>query len=331
MATTRSPRRGSMQFWHRVRAKRIYPRIRTWATAKDTGFLGFAGYKAGMTHLMVRENNPNSLSKGEEVFTPVTIIECPPLKISSIHFYKNSPKGLKVAAEVPFKADKELGRRLVLPKKLNDSKLAEVEKRISEFVDVRVMAYTQPKLTGIGQKRPALFELGISGKTVADKLAFIKQFIGKDISIKDVFRPGQQLDIKGVSTGKGFQGTTKRFGSAVRGRKTEKAKRGIGTLGPWHPHHVLYTVPQPGKMGFHTRTEYNKWLLAINDKPAEINPKGGLGGYGVVKNEYVLIKGGIIGPVKRMIRMNLAIRPSKKIVKEAPEITYISLESKTAN
>ena len=320
-----------MQFWHRVRARRIYQKVRTWPTTAEPALLGFAGYKAGMTHLMAQENNPNSQSKGEEVFFPATIIECPPLKISSLKFYKNSRKGIVCATELLLKSDKELSRKIVLPKKFDESKLAELEKKLEEFTDIRAVVYTQPKLTGIGKKKPEIFEMGIGGKTNKEKLDYVKQFIGKEIKLTDVIKPGMQLDIKGISKGKGFQGTVKRYGVAIRFRKSEKTKRGIGTLGPWHPHHILYTVPQAGKMGFHSRTEYNKWVLKVGDKPEEINSKGGLTHYGLIKNPYILVKGNVVGPVKRIVRMTLAIRPSKQIPREAPIISYISLESKQHN
>ncbi|MFC1733711.1 hypothetical protein ACFL6I_25715 [candidate division KSB1 bacterium] len=37
MPTTRSPRKGSMQFWPRKRAKRAYPIVKAWAKVKAYG------------------------------------------------------------------------------------------------------------------------------------------------------------------------------------------------------------------------------------------------------------------------------------------------------
>lgn len=323
MPTRRSPRRGSMQFWPRKRARRQYPRVRSWA--QGDGFLGFAGYKAGMTHLMVKDNNPNSMTKGEDIFMPVTVIECPAIKIAGVRFYKKSQKGLVAASQILFKVDKVLGKKLKLPKKTKH-KLEDVN--AEDYDDLRVVVYTQPGLTNIGKKKPDIFEVAVGGADVKEKLEFLKQFVDKVITINDVFKPGEQVDIHGVSKGKGFQGTTKRYGTFIRGRKTEKAKRGIGTLGAWQPSRVQYTVPQPGKMGYHTRTEFNKWIVKVGEKPEEINPKGGFLQYGQIKNNYVLIKGGIIGPRKRLIRFNHATRPNKLIQAQAPEISYTSLESK---
>ena len=96
------PHRGSMQYWPRVRAKRQYADIRSWPTTKETKVLGFCGYKAGMTHIFVKESNPNSHLKGLEISTPVTVIECPPMKVYSIRFYKNTVYGFFLVGEMFF-------------------------------------------------------------------------------------------------------------------------------------------------------------------------------------------------------------------------------------
>ncbi|MBS1266248.1 MAG: 50S ribosomal protein L3 [Candidatus Woesearchaeota archaeon] len=331
MGTKRNPRRGSMQYWPRKRAKREYARVRTWPKSDKTCFLGFPGYKVGMTHMSVLDNNKNSMTKGQEIFMPGTVIECPAIKILCLRFYKKSKNKLLADSDVLFKVDKEVRKKLSLPKKINSPDLENFEKNIEDYADVRAIIYTQPKKTNIGQKKPEVFELGIGGQNPKEKLEFVKQFIGKEIKITDVFQTGQQLDVKGITKGKGFQGTTKRFGTKVRTRKTEKAKRGTGTLGPWHPHRVRFTVAQPGKMGYHSRTDRNKWLLKIGENPDEINVKGGFLHYGKVVNNYVIVKGSVMGPAKRMIIMTKAMRPNKLIPNQAPQITYVSLESKQKN
>ena len=106
-----------MQFWPRVRAIREYPKVRSWLHGKDAKLLGFAGYKAGMTHLLVTDNNPNSLTKNTDIFCPVTVVECPPLKTVSIRFYKKTIDGLKLVTEtLSDNPDKELSRKILLRK-----------------------------------------------------------------------------------------------------------------------------------------------------------------------------------------------------------------------
>jgi len=92
----------------------------------------------------------------------------------------------------------------------------------------------------------------------------------------------------------------------------------------------MWRVAHAGKMGYHLRTEYNKWIMKIGNKAEEINPKGGFVNYGVVKNPYVLLKGSVSGAQKRMIRLIDSIR-AKRSISEPPPITYISTESKQGN
>ena len=82
----------------------------------------------------------------------------------------------------------------------------------------------------------------------------------------------------------------------------------------------------PGKMGYHIRMDYNKWLIKISNKIEEINPNGGFLQYGTVKNNYILLKGSIPGSRKRLILLTDPLRQKKNF--QQPEINYISLESK---
>lgn len=316
MATTRSPRHGSMQYWPRKRARRSYPRIRAHPESKDVKPLGFAGYKVGMTHLMVVDNRPNSLTFNQDIFVPATLVECPPIKVFSLRFYKKTPSGLRLICEVFSKADKELARKIILPKKIPKN-----IDDVKEFDDLRLNVYTQPGLTGFGKKTPELFEIALGGSK-EEKLAYAKNVLGKDIKVEDVFKEGQQVDVHAVTKAKGFQGPVKRFGIALRQHKSEKTKRGPGTLGPWTGART-YRVAHAGQMGYHTRMERNKHILKISRNLEEISTKGGFLHYGNIKNSYVLVKGSLQGTHKRLLRLIPSLRPNKKLPEEAPQINYI--------
>lgn len=312
----RSPRHGSLQFWPRRRAKREIPRIKSWSKLAGAKLLGFAGYKVGMAHVVMKDTS-TKITKGMDISAPATIIECPPLKPLSLRFYKNTSYGLKIISEIPAKnLNKELVRKIKLPKK-------QAKKEEIDFDELRLQVYTQPKLTNIGKKKPEIFEIALSG-TKEEQLSIAKQFMEKEIRLSDVFKEGELVDVHAVSTGKGFQGTTKRFGTRLRQHKSEKAKRGVGSLGPWHSRSI-WAVPHPGKMGYHTRLDFNKLILKINSDPSLINPKQGFHKYGFVKNDYILIRGSVPGPKKRAIRMVEAIRPNKAL-KIIPEIKDIVLK-----
>jgi len=324
MPTTRSPRHGSMQFWPRKRATRAYARVRSWAKSDKAAPLGFAGYKVGMTHVMINDTAKNSRTRGMEVSIPVTIIECPPLKIASVRFYKKDAYGMKVVDEIFAKVDKELGRKIPLQKK--EKKLDDIKP--ADYADIRINVYTQPKLTSIGKKKPELFEVAIGGSN-EDKFSYAKENLGKEVMVGAVFEPGQQIDIHSVTRGRGFQGAVKRFGIGLTSHKSEKDRRTPGSLGGWKGQgHFMYRIAHAGQMGYHTRTEFNKWILKISDQPEDVNPKGGFIRYGNVKNPCMIVKGSIGGASKRLIRMNTATKPNKSIPKDQPDITHISIDSK---
>lgn len=327
MSNVRQPRSGSMQVWHRRRAARHYPRVRGWTISTEKKALGFAGYKVGMTHLLTVNNIKASRTKGEEISCPVTVIECPPLKVAGIKVYTKTSYGLKPTTQINSKTlDKELvERKITKPKKFNEDQLAKLT--ANDFDSLFLIVYTQPKLIDL-KKKPEIFEVAIGGSK-EDQLNYAKEKLGKEITVKDVFGEGNQVDIHSVTRGHGFQGPMRRFGISKRRHKSEKSIRNPATLGAWCGQgHFMYRVSHAGQHGYHTRTEYNKQILKIGDKPEEINVKGGYPHYGIVKNQFVMLRGSVGGAAKRLIRFNAAIRPNHHITKEAPQITFTSLGSK---
>lgn len=319
MGDMHAPRRGSLQFWPRKRSQHSVARIRTWAKENKPKPLGFVGYKAGMTHVIATDNRAKSLTKGEKISIPVTIIECPPMSVVGVAFYAKWMFGVrKLTSILAEKPAKELAKKMPLPKKVTKT-IADV----TEFDDLRLLVHTNPKETSIGTKKPKVQEIALGGSK-EDKFTFARQVFGKTISISDVFENGNQVDIHGITIGKGVQGTVKRYGVPIRQHKAEKTKRGIGTLGSWTPKRVEFSVPQMGKMGYHTRTEYNKQIVKIGQQGHDVDKSGGIIRYGPVKNTYILLRGSVVGPKKRAVFLTPAVRPTKKITKEAPDVVYIS-------
>jgi len=319
MPTKRSPKKGSMQFWPHKRSKRPYASVHAWVDSNELKLLGFAGYKAGMTHVMYKNPDKNATTKGIDISVAATIIECPPLRVLGIRFYKNADEGLRAGFDVlnP-KLDKNISRKIMLPKK----KVKALEDiNIADYDSLVVVAYTQPSKTGIGKKKPEVFELAVGGKDLQAKFDFAKGLFNKEINISDVFKTGQLVDTHAITIGKGFQGVVKKFGVKIRSHKAEKTKRGA-VVGSEGNAKVDFTAPQGGKIGYHTRTEYNKLLLKIGDNAEEVVPAGGLKRYGVIKNPFIIVKGTIGGPVKRLVRFNEGIRLNPKLAYEV-SISYI--------
>jgi len=324
-----APRHGSLAFLPRGRAARQTARIRFWPHVEaGPALLGFMGYKAGMTHVFMVEDRLGSPNFGKEVMYPATVIDTPPLTVCAVRAYTQTPYGLKTLTEAWMKEPPKDINRLTTPPKNPDPQngFKKMEENLDKISEFRLLAATQPKLAGVSKKKPELVEIKVDGATVKEQFEYVKNQLGKNLSITNIFKEGQYIDIVAVSKGKGFQGPVKRWGVKIRDRKSRKTKRGIATLGPWNPSRVLYTVARAGQMGYHQRTEYNKRILKIGTNGTEISPKGGFIRYGPVKGAYILVSGSVPGPTKRHIRLRYPTRPPRK-VPEAPKIISVSLES----
>ncbi|MEM5882720.1 MAG: 50S ribosomal protein L3 [Candidatus Aenigmatarchaeota archaeon] len=310
MVKKSKPRSGSLAFYPRKRARRIYPKIKTYPESEKSKILAFAGYKAGMAQAIVVDTKKGSPTYGQEISVPVTIIDCPPLKVVGIRVYKKTSKGFKVFTEAWIKdLPKDLERKIkVKPKEEN---LEKIEKNLEKISKLRLIVCTQPRLSGIKKKKPEIFEIEVGGKEIKEKFDFAKSLLGKEISVKDFVREGELVDVIAVTKGKGFAGPVKRFGVKIQVRHAKKKLRHVGTLGSQVPRRVLYTVPQAGQLGFQTRTELNKRVLKIGESGKEVNPKGGFIRYGVISSNYLVIQGSVPGPKKRLIMLRHAIRPGK--------------------
>ena len=324
MSKRESPRHGSMQVWPRKRAKRQYARVRSWNT-KEKGLLGFPAYKAGMTHVMVIDARKGSQTKGETIVMPATVLECPPIKLYSVRCYSADAYGRKVVKEFVVGKDKHLLRK-VPTKKTHEDALKEIDPKA--YADISVTIISQPSKTGIGKKKPEIFEVGLGGKN-EEKFAWAVERIGKEIPVTDVFKEGEYFDAHGITKGKGFQGPVKRFGISLKPHKSEKGRRTPGSLGGWSAQqHFMYRVAHAGQMGYHQRVQFNNLILKIGDKSQEVTPAGGFLHYGVIKNHYLLVKGSLQGPQKRMLTLVKPIRLFEKRKIPLPTIESISLQSK---
>jgi large subunit ribosomal protein L3 len=281
-----------------------------------------------MTHITIIENRKNSPMYNQERIVPVTIIECPPLKVIGIRGYRYTPEGLKIAAEAMLKKlPDELARKMIIPKKYAEkTRLKTLQERLGSIYELRVIAITSPKDAKLPRKKPDILEIKVGCKDMQAGLDFAKSLLGQTITVDTVFETGEYCDTIGVTKGKGIQGPVKRFGIKILSHKTRGVKRKPGALGPWRPARTMYTVAHQGQHGYHQRTEYNKLIMKVGTKEEPITPAGGFKKYGEVGNDFLMMKGSVQGPAKRLITMRNPIRQKQKTT--APEIVEISLTSK---
>jgi large subunit ribosomal protein L3 len=310
---------------HRPRKRASSQNARVyWQEFHDKRVLGFAGYKVGMTHVAYIDDT-ESPTKGQEIVSPATVIEVPPMVVYGVRCYRsnNSVGDILTGDEKTLK----LAGFSQTPSAKQKSVRAKFDE--TSVDDARLLAFAMPSKTKMGKKHIEKMEIGVGGKDGREKLEFCKSLLGKELRVSEVFKNGEHIDVVSVSKGKGWQGPVKRFGISIQRRKATGKRRHVGTLGQWHPAYVLYTVPQAGQTGYHQRTELNKRILRMGHKPEEINPSAGFIGYGFVRNDYVVLKGSVPGPAKRLVKLRLAVRsaaggkePQVSYVATKPQVSY---------
>ena len=128
---------------------------------------------------------------------------------------------------------------------------------------------------------------GVSYKRVLKEFRFdegVEYNLGDEIKA-DVFAAGDKIDVTGISKGKGFAGTTKRWGTH-RGPMSHGSgyHRGVGSMGACStPSRVMKNKKLPGHMGVEQVTVQNLDVVKVDAeknlllvKGAVPGPKGGL-------------------------------------------------------
>jgi len=327
-----APRHGNLGFLPRKRAAKHRGRVRSFPkddASKAPHLTAFLGYKAGMTHVVREYEGAKAVKK--EACEAVTIIECPPMIVCGVVGYIETPRGLRTLCTVWAKTlSDEVKRRFYkrwfkakhkaftsYAKKYDENHKKQLERMKKYCTVIRLLAATQMKLVHLGQKKANIAEIQINGGSVADKVDFAYEKFEKQIKVGDLFKTDDRCDIIGVTRGHGVQGVTARFGTRRLPRKTHKGLRKVACIGAWHPPRVSWTVARAGQCGYHHRTEANKRIyrvgLAENIAKSgmteadltekSINPMGGFAHYGVVRNDWVMIHGCVMGAKKRVLTL----------------------------
>ena len=350
------PRHGSLGFLPRKRASRHRGKVKSFPRddpKKPVHLTAFMGYKAGMTHIVRDLDRPGSKMHKREIVEATTVIETPPMVVVGVVGYIETPRGLRSLTTVWAEhLSDEVKRRFYKnwyrsKKKAftkyakkhsenNGQSIARELERIRKYCSVvRVLAHTQLRKTSLKQKKAHLMEIQVNGGSVADKVEYAQGLFEKTVDVNSVFTQDEVIDVIAVTKGKGFEGVTARWGIKKLPRKTHKGLRKVACIGAWHPANVMFSVARAGQDGYFHRTEFNKKIYRIGngeDKTSastefdttqkSITPMGGFPHYGVVKNDFVMIKGSCPGVKKRV----LTLRKSHLVHSSRRDLEKISLK-----
>jgi large subunit ribosomal protein L3e len=330
--------------------------------AKEAPHLtAFRGYKAGMTHVVRGVDRPGALMHKKEVVDAVSIIETPPMVVVGVVGYVETPQGLRTLTTVFaehlseefkrrcyknwYKSKKKAYTKYALKYQKDGGKEIDAElERIKKFCTVvRVIAHSQVKgLNGLRLKKAHIMEIQINGGDAAAKVDFAKNLFEKQVPVDSVFAKDENVDVIGVTKGGGYEGVVTRWGVSRLPRKTHRGLRKVACIGSWHPSRVSTTVARAGQNGYHHRTEMNKKIYRIGKKGDEascqtdadltkksITPMGGFVHYGEIRDDWVMLKGAVVGVKKRAIilRKSLMKHSSRKHL-ETIDIKFVDTSSK---
>lgn len=357
-----APRHGSLGFLPRKRSKHHRGKIRAFPkddASKATHLTAFMAYKAGMTHVTRTVDKPGSNVHKKEVLEAVTILEAPPMVAVGLVGYIQTPRGLRSLTTVWAEHLSEEAKRRFYKnwyhskkkaftryaKKYTEGNSTDIEaeiERIKKYCStVRLICHTQIKKLNLRQKKAHIAEIQINGGSVEEKVNFGRELFEKEIPISDIFAKDEMCDLIGITKGHGFEGVISRFGVSRLPRKTHKGLRKVACIGAWHPARVKVTVPRAGQHGVHHRVETNKKIYRFGKSGEkdcstetdltvkDINPLGGFVRYGVVTQDWVMIKGGAPGPKKALVTMRKSLHErTSRAAKEEINLSFIDTSSK---
>lgn len=102
---------------------------------------------------------------------------------------------------------------------------------------------------------------------------------GKTIDVS-VFEPGDEIEVSGISKGKGFQGVVKRHGfkGGPRSHGQKHSERKPGSIGSTGPQRVFKGLRMAGRMGSDRVTVKNLSVVAVDTEKGLLFVKGAVPG-----------------------------------------------------
>jgi large subunit ribosomal protein L3e len=334
---------------------------------KPVHLTAFMGYKAGMTHVVrYMEKREGKKTIKKDVVEAVTVIETPPMKVVGMVGYIETPRGLRAmstvwAQNLPTAVIRRFYKNYYVAKKRAFTNYAKKydEKpdskkhpnrdiqRIQKYCStVRVLCSTQIEKCKLRQRKAHLMEIQVNGG--ADTKAKVEWAVSKfeaEVSVGEVFSNNEMIDTISITRGKGTQGTIKRFGVSKLPRKTRRGNRKVACIGAWHPSAVKWTVARAGNLGYYHRTQINQKIYRVgagairginNNASTEtdahvknITPLGGFPHYGIVNEDFLLLRGNVMGPRKRQVTIRKTmLQQTKSFATSAVDIKFIDTSSK---
>jgi large subunit ribosomal protein L3 len=283
--------------------------VRTWPKiqADKPTILGYPAFKAGTVHAITIDDRAKTPNFGKPLYNVSSVLSVPEVEVKGLRLY-----------------GRETGNDFPLTDIKSDPQASLAKAPMDRATKVAALLSVVPSETGLSQKKPVVFEVGVGGGGLKEQADYVAGLVGKRVKFADVFRPGMYVDVLGITKGKGYEGPVTRFGVKRKQHKSRKSVRAVGVIGPWHPAAVMYTIARAGQMGFHQRTETGKRILLVGSaKEKPVTPKGGFMHFGEVKGDYAVLRGTVPGPASRFVMVRYKARGVQRSL-APPQVLEVS-------
>ena len=159
----------------------------------------------------------------------------------------------------------------------------------------------------VKENRASKPELGHAKKAGSSAKKFIKEVrsdemdyeVGQEVKA-DIFSAGDMVDVTGISKGKGYTGTIKRYHAhmLLESHGAGPVHRHVGSMATTGRNNgrIEKNTPMPGHDGDYTRTSQNLEVIKVD---AEKN--------------YMLVKGNVPGPKKGLVVVKTTVKKVKHV------------------
>lgn len=158
-------------------------------------------------------------------------------------------------------------------------------------------------------KKPAagfFKKVGSTPKRVVKELRCDPEFaskweVGQTLKLDEIFQPGQRVDARGTTRGRGFTGVVRRWGfaGAVSTHGTHEYRRHPGSIGTnMTPGRTLPNLKMGGQYG-------NETVSILNIKVARVD----------AEKHLLLLEGGLPGASNGLVLVRQAVKTKKKSAK----------------
>ena len=173
------PRRGSLAYLPRGRAKSMEARIRAWPnpTLEEPHMLAHVGFKAGCIQVVSIDDREKTPNHGKQLVSLGTVLVTPPVTIIGLRGYTKDMYGTHATFDIYAKdMPKSIAKHITL--KNNGDITESAKQRLGNIHSIFAIVAISPRDAGLEQKKPYIFETPVTGGDITKQFDYVHEMLG---------------------------------------------------------------------------------------------------------------------------------------------------------